>query len=375
MKRPRARTLLLQVLLIGLLVGELSVVRDAVRWQRRPRPQTIDPQSLDRETAGDIRRLWRTAFDGGGGDDWQRLAECYAVYGRFPEALETCRQARLMLRAGDRLQPWRSSYWEGLILDRLGRPRQAIQAFVQSLEVAPLAQRPTLWHLVGRNRLRLEEVREAEVAFEQAGDLRVSRYERVRIMVRTGRGREAIPILDKLLSETPDCFQLHHWKARAAEAIGDREMAQTHDLLVQRTSRSLPTDLVVEHLLAEAQRFGFWGRLADARRMLERRDVGGAIVGLRRLVGEDAHPAATRLLASALFEAGQFAEAREMLGRLRGQAAMGPLDWLLTGDVLDGLGSEHREAAIEAWERSLRLRPTEAARTRLSRVRRRPGSL
>ncbi len=54
---------------------------------------------------------------------------------------------------------------------------------------------------------------------------------------------------------------------------------------------------------------------------------------------------------------------------------MGPLDWLLTGDVLAGLGSDHREAAIEAWERSLRLRPTEAARTRLSRVRRRPGSL
>ena len=83
MKRLRTRTLLLQVLLIGLLVAELSVVRDAVRWQRRPRPQTIDPQSLDRETAGDIRRLWRTAFDGGGGDDWQRLAECYAVYGRI----------------------------------------------------------------------------------------------------------------------------------------------------------------------------------------------------------------------------------------------------------------------------------------------------
>ena len=72
---------------------------------------------------------------------------------------------------------------------RLGRPRQAIQAFVQSLEVAPLAQRSTLWHLVGRNRLRLEEVREAEVAFEQAGDLRVSRSERVRIRVRPGRRR------------------------------------------------------------------------------------------------------------------------------------------------------------------------------------------
>ena len=61
-------------------------------------------------------------------------------------------------------------------------------------------------------------------------------------------------------------------------------------------------------------------------------------------------------------------EAREMLGRLHGQAAMGPLDWLMTGDVLEQLGPQHRDAAIAAWERSSRLRPTEAVRVRLSRV-------
>ena len=73
-------------------------------------------------------------------------------------------------------------------------------------------------------------------------------------------------------------------------------------------------------------------------------------------------------LANALLEMGRFEEAREMLGRLHGQAAMGPLDWLMTGDVLERLGPQHRDAAIAAWERSSRLRPTEAVRARLSRV-------
>jgi len=362
------RSGLLRFLLIGLLIVELAAVWDAVRWQRRPRPRTIDLQALDRATAGDMQRLWRTAFDDGGGDDWQRLAECYAVYGYFPEALETCRRARSMLRAGEQLQPWRSLYWEGLILDRLGRSREAIEVFGESLKVAPPSQRPTLWHLVGRNRLRLEDAREAEMAFEQAGDLQVARYERARLMVRTGRPREAMPILDKLLSEDRDFYQVHHWKARAAEAIGEQSVAETHDLLAQQTSRSLPTDPVVEHLLAEADRFGFWGRLADARQMFQGRDLGRAIDGLRRLIGKDPHPAAVRLLANALLEMGRFEEAREMLGRLHGQAAMGPLDWLMTGDVLEQLGPQHRDAAIAAWERSSRLRPTEAVRVRLSRV-------
>ena len=369
------RSGLLRILLVGLLIVELSVVRDAVRRHRRPRPARIDMEALDRATASEMQRLWQTAFDDGGGDNWQRLAECFAVYGYFPEALETCRGARSKLGAGDRLQPWRSLYWEGLILDRLGRSRKAVEVFGESLKVAPPAQRPILWHLVGRNRMRLEEVREAEIAFARAGDLQVARYERARLMVRTDRPREAIPILDKLLSEDRNFYQVHHWKARAAEALGEQSLAETHDLLAQQTSRSLPTDPVVEHLLAEADRFGFWGRLAEARQMIQRRDLRGAIDRLRRLLGKDPHPAAIRLLASALLEAGQFDEAREILGRLRGQAAMGPLDWLMTGDVLDGLGPEHREGAVAAWERSLRLRPTEAARTRLSRLRRRPGSL
>ena len=369
----RSRAAWFQWGLVVLLAVELLAVSQAIGPQSRPAPARIDVSSLrrwDPTTADEITRLWQKARTGGA-DDWQALAECYAVYGYFPEALLTCRAGRQWISASDSIQPWRSMYWEGLILDRLGHPAKAIISWRGAIEVAPPGERAMLWHLVGRNHLRLEDVEKAEVAFVNAGQLAVSRYERARLLVRTGRSDEAMPLLDELLAESADWYQVHHWKARAAESLGQTVVARTHDDLVQQTQRSMPTDLVVEHLLAEANRFGFWGRLAAARARFERGDLGAAIDRLEILVEGHAHPAAIRLLASALLESRRFEEARGVLESLQDSAALGPLDWLMTGDVLERLGEEHREAAIEAWETSMRLRPTEAARMRLGRVGRR----
>ncbi len=346
-------------ILVAILLAELITATWLIGRGVRPVPPIlaeIDRGSLHPATWRDVVRLRGRAAEGGPAD-WQTLAECYAVSGFFPEALATCRLGRLGEPAS-----FKSLYLEGLILDRLGQPAAANGAFLQALEQADSRRKPLLWHHIGRNQQRLENPQAAERAFEKAGKLSVARYGRVRLMDRSQRISQAIELLDSLLQDEPQSFQVHQWRARAARAVGDLETARRHEDLVQRTNQLLPTDMVVEILMARARRFGYGFELAQARRSLEQQQSSAAIKRLTRLVDDGWRPTAARLLARAHLVGGNPRETYRILQRMR--KALGPLDWLLAGDALLAVGQQ--DEAVAAWQTSLVLRPTGEAHRRLA---------
>ena len=343
--------------LVLLLVVELVVTAGWIKWRldgSHPPPPRPDVGFLDRVTADEIRQFEAAAV-GGEPADWQRLAEIYTVSGFFPEAEYSARVAV-------RLEPtsFNHHFWLGMIEDRLGRTDLAIESFEAALEVAPARHAPRVWHLLGRIHLRDENPVRAEEAFRNSGELVMARYELARLLVREGRADQAIPVLDALLGEYPDSYQLHYWRARAAGAVGDESTARREDDLAGRTQRPLPTDLVAERLLAEADRFGLRRRVADARRLAEA--AGGlpaAIRSLEAVLEIDRRPEVIRLLARWQIEGGHPAEAGRLVSELIETEPARPLDWLLIGDGQAAAGDE--PAARESWNRSIRLRPTAAA--------------
>ena len=294
-------------------------------------------------------------------EGWQQLGELYTVNGFFPEA-EYCFEVATELQQ----QSHRSHFWLGVVRDRLGRLKLAENSFQQALRLAPDNRRKQLaWHHIGRIRLRSEQPREAEQAFLQAGEMLMARYERVRLMIRDGRVTKAGPLLDGLLEEFADSYQLHDWRRRAALLNGNAERARQERDLVERTGQPLPTDLVAEMLLAEETRYGLRRRLDQARRASG--DV--AIRQLVSVIEMEPRPEAVealRLLARWHFERGEFQETERHVARLLQQESVGPLDYLLIGDAQAAQGAQRILDARESWTRSLQLRPTAAAHRRLA---------
>jgi len=368
----------LQGVLVAVLLTELAGVTWLIGREVQPVPPAlagIDRESLHPATWREMARLGERAAEGGP-EDWQKLAECYAVAGFFREALASCRLGRLGEPA-----TFRSLYWEGLILDRLGRSRAANQMFLRALKQADSRKQaeytiavnafeslvvagPLIWHHIGRNQQRLENPEAAERSFEKAGKLNVARYERVRLMVRSQRISQAIKLSDELLKDEPESYQTHQWRARAATVAGDVQASRRHEDLVERTDKLLPTDMVVEILLAEAKRFGLGFELAQAQRLLEQRRPGAAIDRLNRLIEEAWRPGIARLLAQANLIADRPREASRALQRLHREGSLGPLDWLMTGDALLAVGQQ--DEAIAAWQTSLALRPIGETHRRLA---------
>lgn len=356
-----ARTLSILLLVELVTVAGWAGLRLTRTVRRVPRPEM---SFLDSITAAEILRR-QQAVVAHEPDSWQQLGELYTVNGFFPEA-EYCLKVATELHQ----QSHRSHLWLGIVRDRLGRLPAAQDSFRQALRLAPDRRRRQLAsHHIGRILLRSEQPRQAEEAFLEAGAMPMARYERARLMIREGRVAEAVPLLDGLLEEFPESYQLHDWRRRAALATGDVKRVRYEGDLVERTRQPLPTDLVAEMLLAEERRYGLRKRLDQARRLSGQAVGASAIELLVSVIETGPRPEAVeglRLLARLQFEMENFQETERHVAKLLNEESVGPLDYLLIGDAQAAQGAQRVVDAHKSWNRSLRLRPTAAAHRRLA---------
>ena len=132
-------------------------------------------------------------------------------------------------------------------LDRSGQIEKSTVEYEKVVGVQPLDEMEKQLidlarYSMGRNYLRLEDGEKAEEVFSKHEGFVPSQVQYAKLLVRSGRDEEAIPVLDRGLEQSPFSLTLHFWKARALEGLGKWEEAMVEYRQVERGAYLLPTD-------------------------------------------------------------------------------------------------------------------------------------
>lgn len=213
----------LRNILILIILAE-TVWAGAVCFERlsRAAPPVVDLSRLDPLTAAELEQLRLQVRDGSGvSQEWRTLAESYLGNGYYVAA-EQCFRKAVELESDD----VQARYGRGFCLERIGRTRSAIDVFASTIEHAEPELAKTCWYQIGRCYLREENAELAERAFRKTPEFAPAAYQLAKLLIRSGRADESIPILSDELSRFPNSLKLLQLRMRAAEALADAEGAR-----------------------------------------------------------------------------------------------------------------------------------------------------
>ncbi len=323
-----------------------------------PEPPRPEMSFLDSVTAAEIRqRQAEVAADRA--EDWRALAEIYVLYGFFAEADVCCRRAAAL----DPSSFW-TYFWWGTALSRLGETEASSEKFRAAVDVAegPLAD--VTWYCIGLNLLREENPSEAETAFRTAPGYPPADYELAKLLVRSDRAAEAVPLLDHLIENHPQRQKYYQLRSRAARQPGDRDAAAQVLDRAYLAPEVLSSDELTGFLEEQIGRHGLDVWIEEGRRFLAEGAVAEAAARLREALGVEWRQEAADLLAHAELQLGHPDEAVRVLNEAIARSSPLPERLVALGNAYQMQHDYDR--ARQAWERSVRLRPNKAAHERLA---------
>jgi len=218
----------LQKLLVAAIALELAGL--CFWWRRYSRPGALPPVDwsacmIEDTVASEIRGMEsRLQFNDPSG--WAELGATYRAFGLFPQAEYCYRQV-------DKLSPKDRSYlyYWAECADLMGRTRAATKRYRQVIDAkvsVPLGLQTIqyCWLNIGQDRLREENVPAAMDALRQAPDIPKAKFLLARVLIRSGRAKEAIALLDDLLRDSPGVIEYNQMKSWAEDELGDQDAAQ-----------------------------------------------------------------------------------------------------------------------------------------------------
>lgn len=341
------RRLLLVVVVAEIVVGSGLVLRR----MSDPEPPLPDLTDLDSLTQADLRRL-RDQTVHGGADQWRTLAQAYLGQGYYEES-EQCFRVAVRLAPEDQA----SVYGLGFCLERMGRLEEAVTVLERASGLSNDDLSRTCWYQIGRCHLRGEEVDKAEEAFRRIEDHPAGAYQLAKLLIRTGRASDAVPILDHRLSLNPESHKLMQLRAMAAELLGDDATARIYRDRVQRAPAGLEVEYGLSFILLFRSQYGLDRRLTGCSRQEQAGQLSQCADCLERVL-EIIRREDLEQYDSVYMKAAEVAMAVQEPER-----AMSLLDELAALDLEDHRWLELRgdahylagepEAARVAWERSL----------------------
>src|SRR5207302_7505950 len=218
----------IQKILLTVVLLELAGMGLVWRWRARPGPlPPVDWSAcmIEDRVAGEIREMEkRLQFNDAAG--WAELGATYRAFGLFPQAGYCYRQV-------DKLSPKDRSYlyYWAECADLMGRTRAATKRYRQVIDAklsVPLGLQTIqyCWLNIGQDRLREENVPAAMDALRQAPEIPKAKFLLARVLIRSGRAKEAIALLDDLLRDSPGVIEYNQMKSWAEDELGDQDAAQ-----------------------------------------------------------------------------------------------------------------------------------------------------
>lgn len=210
--------------------------------QRATRPVPVLPEKtlMNPLFAEDLQPLVQQVTQTNNAFDWMRLGEALLGQGYYSHA-ELCFRQVADLIPDSRLAESRIAY----CLERTGRTEQS-SAIYEDLNASSInsreAKREQMQALyeIGRNALREENIAEAEQLFRRNLGFLPARYQLAKLLIRTNRADEALPLITESLQQVPRSLKFLELQMRAFQQIGDLKQTEQTAQLLERAQHSVP---------------------------------------------------------------------------------------------------------------------------------------
>lgn len=263
---------LVRILLL-LLVIELGYCGFLVAKRlSRPLPVLPNAEFVDPLMMTDFRELARQA-ENGASQEWVRLGQALLGQGYYSYAENCFRQA--VVQDPSNLIA-KVSY--AFCLERTGRTHESTLEYEK---LVPLkAERPVQFanknhylYAIGRNYLREENGAKAEAAFRENANFQPAQYQLAKLLVRSGRSEDALPLINRNLTEFPNSLKFLLLKAEALEALGREQEAIQAAEKVERSLAIIPLNFNTELIKPYSVRHGIEKELEAYNYLIQQNDM------------------------------------------------------------------------------------------------------
>lgn len=363
--------ILLRLLLVALGIQVVGVGYLAVRQLSRPVPRLPDISATDPYLMEDLQRL-AEAVPTGGIPAWMELGQALLGQGYYPHA-ELCFQYVTRKQPENRLALASLAFCQ----QRTGRTAESLATYAELLSdwkaetSEEQTERATYLYDMGRSYLRQENATSAEELFRANPDLIPARYQLAKLLVRSERAEEALPIIEGVLARRPESLKFRDLQYRAYLTLGREEEADVAAQLLERSRHVVPLNPGMDFVEQYHIRFGMNQRIEEFNELAATDDMDRIADRLEELLS---HERSRRTPHDSIF---YFRLLEVELTRERPDRMQAILQELRSlgeqnAELLRYEGEMHAlrgelEAAVASWQRVVRMDPfNEDAHLRLA---------
>ncbi len=271
------------VLWIVIAVELVAVVGLYLKPQKQPAPILPDVVFDDPLIGDELADLAKNT-QSGKSVDWQLLGDALLGQGFYGEA-------ELAYARAVKLDPKNAGATFGLAycLDRTGRVAESIPIYERAAEIAPaggspLESRDHCWYQVGRNLLRQEKIEDAEKLFRNDSNYPSAAYQYAKILIRSGRAEQALPVIDRVLKFVPTSLKFQSLRLHACEELGMQREAYIAAQKLDRSEYQIPIDFNSTYVEALNRRYGIRNQVVACEQMLQGGNLAAVAERLRELL-------------------------------------------------------------------------------------------
>jgi tetratricopeptide (TPR) repeat protein len=343
-------------LLLILIAGELLLgVAVAMRWLPQPSPGLPASFSDDPPLAAEIADL-AAATRFGGAAAWTALGDALLGMGDY-------RNAESAYRRVTETSPHdiEARFALAFCIDRTGRMAEANEHYRRCLELPDLpgiaqSKKPFALYAIGRNLLRLEDEAAAEAVFRQNTGFPPAEYQLARILLFTGRPREALEIVDRGLDRLPLALEWHRLRGRIMDALDRPADAFAARAMEERSAHLLEVNFSTDYIRPLTTRHGIKRMLAGyeaATGRESREQLGQRLDAMDAAIGGLMIPESITLMQLRANDAMTFGNPQEVVDMIAAQPWLRDSDPLMSVSEADALEQLDRIDEATALRRRL----------------------
>lgn len=255
-------------LLLVLVMVELVVSVILVQQQlTRVAPVLPQVEHDDPLLKNDLQQL-ANQTQSGMSSDWYALGEGLLGQGFYGEA-------ELAFRRAVELNPQNAMAQFGLAfcLDRTGRTSASTPEYLKAADLARDSQmligswKHSLYQM-GKNYLRESNEQAALETFEKNREFGPASYQYAKLLIRSNRVDEALPVLDTVLSKAPNSLKFNSLLYQAMDSTGQTEKAWAAAQMLERSEYFIPADLNTNYVKPLSQKIGFNHKMEEYNKLL-----------------------------------------------------------------------------------------------------------
>lgn len=344
--------------LFVLLVLELAGAGTWIMAHMRQASPLLPPRSsMDADTWIDLQELATRILRNGSSQNWLDFADALAGKGFY-------NHAEVAYRRSFTLDSNQNSALEGIAFceDRTGRISASNENYHRLLPRITGESRQKILYALGRNALRLEQADQAEELFRENQDFIPARYMYCKLLVDSGRAREAQPLVESFLKTVPRSLLHQRLLYRVFLELNEPEQARRAADAAERAVLLFPVNLQADDITERNERHGFRRLLAEYQKYTAYLTAEQKQSTLQDLLGHlqgELSPFTlliTKLLAEAAVQNGDAAQLKQSLQQLREWGVEDAATFERQGDAHDLAGD--RKLAAADWEISVSMTPT-----------------